>query len=387
MKHFLISLLFLFSTAILFSQNLEDLDFGTDTTLEIMTWNMEWFPKEGQTTVDYVSAIIEALEVDVIAVQEIDDYQAFVNMMETLEGWEGFATNSGYLNLGYIYNPEFVQMVSIYQILPGASRELPRKPLVMEFIFNESKYVLINNHLKCCGDGVMNTGDPWDEETRRRDACVLIDTYIDDNFADENVILLGDLNDLLTDEEANNVFQVFFDDSANYLFSDLAIAEGNSADWSYPTWPSHLDHLLITSELFDEFDAASSVVATLRIDDYLDNGWWEYEEYVSDHRPVAFKFVPQAGSAAIDNPSKTTNLKVYPNPVKTLANISFDPAGENSLLEIFDMHGQKVKTIDLNKGQSIYSWEIKNGKPGIYSIRLKSDGQPAITQKIIIAGE
>ncbi len=387
MKHFLITLLLLFSAAFLFSQNLEDLDFGTDTTLEIMTWNMEWFPKEGQTTVDYVSAIIEALEVDVIAVQEIDDYQAFVDMIEELEGWEGIATNTGYLNLGYIYNPEFVQMESILQILPGVSRELPRKPLVMEILFNESKYVLINNHLKCCGDGIMDSSDPWDEETRRYDACVLIDTYIDENFADENVIMLGDLNDLITDDEANNVFQVFFDDPANYLFADMAIAEGNSANWSYPTWPSHLDHLLITSELFDEFDAAASVVTTLRIDDYLDNGWWEYEEYVSDHRPVAFKFVPQASSSVINNPSNQASLNVYPNPVKDLATLSFDPAGENARLEIFDVHGKKLSTIALSKGQNMFVWDVKNLTPGLYSIRITNDGKPSASQKIIVSAE
>ena len=42
----------LFSAAALFAQDLEDLSFGTDNSLDIATWNIEWFPKNGQITVE-----------------------------------------------------------------------------------------------------------------------------------------------------------------------------------------------------------------------------------------------------------------------------------------------------------------------------------------------
>ncbi|MEZ7977475.1 MAG: hypothetical protein QMB89_02820, partial [Flavobacteriales bacterium] len=59
------------------AQTLDDLSFGTPDALEIATWNIEWFPKNGQTTVDYVSEIIENLDLDVYAIQEIDDTTVF----------------------------------------------------------------------------------------------------------------------------------------------------------------------------------------------------------------------------------------------------------------------------------------------------------------------
>jgi len=71
-------------TAILSAQDFEDLYFGTDSTFEILTWNIEWFPKNGQTTVDYVTAIIQALDVDVLAIQEVDDTDMFDQMLENL---------------------------------------------------------------------------------------------------------------------------------------------------------------------------------------------------------------------------------------------------------------------------------------------------------------
>ena len=101
------------------------------------------------------------------------------------------------------------------------------------------------------------------------------------------MIVLGDLNDILTDAMANNVFQMIINDNENYLFADMEIAEGSSVDWSYPTWPSHIDHILITNELFDELENAN--IQTIKIDEYLDGGWYEYDQNISDHRPVALK--------------------------------------------------------------------------------------------------
>ena len=63
--------------------------------------------------------------------------------------------------------------------------------------------------------------------------------------------MLGDLNDDLADDQQDNVFITFIDSPEAYRFTDMEIAEGPEYNWSYPTWPSHLDHILITNELFD----------------------------------------------------------------------------------------------------------------------------------------
>ena len=96
-------------------------------------------------------------------------------------------------------------------------------------------------------------------------------------------MILGDYNDDIVESSAHNVFNDFLFDDLNYLFTDLAIAQGPSSDWSFPNWPSHLDHILITNELFDNISDNS--VFTFKIDDYM-NGWWEYDNLISDHRPV-----------------------------------------------------------------------------------------------------
>ena len=154
---------------------------------------------------------------------------------------------------------------------------------------HEADVYIINNHLKAMGDGYLDLGDIWDEETRRFDACNLLDEYISQNLPNENVIVLGDMNDELTDSQSNNVFVSFLNEIDEYDFVDMEIAEGSSVYWSYPSWTSHLDHILITNELFDEFILEDSDIQTLRIDVLLDGGWSEYDQNISDHRPVGLK--------------------------------------------------------------------------------------------------
>ena len=64
------------------------------------------------------------------------------------------------------------------------------------------------------------------------------------------------------------MFQEILNDSNNYQFIDLPIALGSSSDWSFPNWPSHLDHILITNEIFGSAD--SIYVKTIKIDEYLE---------------------------------------------------------------------------------------------------------------------
>ena len=62
---------------------------------------------------------------------------------------------------------------------------------------------------------------------------------------------MGDFNDELID--TNNVFEIFFDNFDQYLFADYSMAEESNPwqYWSFPTYPSHIDHVLISNELFD----------------------------------------------------------------------------------------------------------------------------------------
>ena len=221
--------------------------------------------------------------------QEIESETDFNNLLDKLDDWEGYRANSAYYNidLAYLYKSNLI-IKNINEIEELNDYNLTRTPLLIEVFWGGQSIYIINNHYKCCGNGVIENIYS-DEEYRRRQACFLTKNYIDSNLYDKNVILLGDFNDDLMDPDSSNVFDIFIKDDGNYQFVDMGIAFGSSTNWSYPGFPSHLDHILITNELFDEFDNTLSTVQIIHVEDYFEGGWNEYVNFISDHRPVGLK--------------------------------------------------------------------------------------------------
>jgi len=167
----------------LFAQSLKDLSFGTDASFEVITWNAEWFPKNGQSTVDSVRQIIEALDVDVLALQEISDTVLLKQMVDSLDGYETYFESSWFAGLAYIYKTDSVVINDIYEIYTTNPywSAFPRSPMVMDLNFRNENFIIINNHFKCCGDGLLDISDSDDEEFRRNEASTLLKEYIDTN--------------------------------------------------------------------------------------------------------------------------------------------------------------------------------------------------------------
>ena len=317
MKNILLIIFISFSI----SQDFDELYFGSENDLDIMTWNIERFPKNGSITVNYVTQIISALDMDVIAIQEVDDIGSFNQLLYNLDGYEGYLESSWFAGLAFIYKTETVEINNIYEIYTTSEywSPFPRSPMVMDMNFMGENYIIINNHLKCCGNDYLDLNDTGDEETRRYIASSLLKEYVDNNFSESNVIVLGDLNDSLSDNLANNVFQMIIDDSENYLFTDMDIAYSNPTMWSYPSWPSHLDHILITNELFDN----NSYTDVIRIDNFMDGEFNEYDQYISDHRPVAIKLtsnVNNFGDINFDGQIDITDIVLLVNIILSESN-------------------------------------------------------------------
>ncbi len=188
--------------------------------IEVMTWNIEWFPKNGEITVDYVTQIIDALDMDILAIQEVDNTSLFTQMLDDLTEYEGYFESSWFAGLAYIYKTETIEINDIYEIYTTSPywSPFPRSPMVMDMNFMGENYIIINNHFKCCGDGILDFNNESDEEKRRYNANNLLKKYIETFLLDENVMVLGDLNDDIAEAPQNNVFQMFFDNSHFFNF-------------------------------------------------------------------------------------------------------------------------------------------------------------------------
>ena len=145
MQFYRISVVFLLNIFI-FSQDLENLSFGDDNSLDIATWNIEWFPKNGQATVEYVTQILQQLDLDILAMQELDDTDMFDQMFNELTNYTGYYESAWFAGLAYIYKTDVVQINDIYEIYTTSPywNAFPRSPMVAIFALNYIRNFIIS---------------------------------------------------------------------------------------------------------------------------------------------------------------------------------------------------------------------------------------------------
>jgi endonuclease/exonuclease/phosphatase family metal-dependent hydrolase len=265
------------------------LNFGTDASLEIVTWNLRTFPLD-TASIQTIAQIIPQMKADVIAFQEIMDYTAFNELASLIPNYSAHiytATNT--YRLAFLYDTRVIQVNDAYTIFEGDTNPFPRAPYILDFDFQGQNFKVINNHLKAYGNNHIDETDPWDEEYRRRLACQMLDQHITQNLPNDKVIVVGDMNDQIAEPPEYNVFQVFLDKPGEYRFADMPIALAPTYNnVSYPSYVSHIDHIMVTNELFSALDAADSVCRVIRVDEYMGN-WQNYSDQISDHRPLGVK--------------------------------------------------------------------------------------------------
>ena len=352
-----------------YTQSLDDLSFGSNDTFEVVTWNIENFPKNEPATLQYVLEIIEAIDADIIAIQEIQNYPILDNLATFLDHYSLYSQSLDRAGLVFLYKHDAVQLNSAYELFTQAPEwnNFPRFPMVIEVTYANQEFVIINNHYKCCGNGLLDLNDPWDQETRRYTANLLLKQYIDTNLSNAAVFVVGDLNDILTDPEIHNVFTPFLDDPASYLFADMDIAQGSISNWSFPNWPSHLDHILITDELFELYAMPGAITQTIKVDSYLQGGFNEYDQNVSDHRPVGIR-LPLAQDLGIASGVKPV-VTSYPNPVEDFLFINTSSSNTTGAVSVYDMLGNLLLQ-DSYSTNGFFAIDVASLSSGLYLVKV-----------------
>ena len=257
---------------------------GSEGTFEIATWNIRNFPTDSRTA-GRVAELIADMDIDLVAVQEIADTAAFDQVLTGLPGYHGVLSSheyspGEYQKTGFVYRTGMIQIGEVQSLFEGDTYAFPRPPLQARFGVNGSMtFVVIDLHLKAEG------GE--DNEARRRDACQKLKAHVDAMLSagtETEVFIVGDFNDRLSDATDDNVFTVFLDDEQNYEFLSQELQD--AGDYSFIPWSTLLDHILITKDLEDDYAGGSIQAAPLdlQITEY------NYEEEVSDHRPVVAVF-------------------------------------------------------------------------------------------------
>lgn len=292
-------------------------------TLDVATWNMEFFgadipqfgPADIQLQMENAVKVIEALNADIIAVQEISSDSLLNVLAARLPGNWATSCSDVYSysfqepdpafppqKLCYLYNTDIVEVLEervVFEefytevrtsgdetLLPGypasvssfwASGRLPYQLTINATVGGVTEQIsLFNIH------GISNSGGVESYQRRLYDVQVLKDT-LDAYFAAEQVIILGDYNDDVDEPVAEEVtsdfspYEVFVGDSA-YRVTTLSLSEAGFR--SYVFRDNVIDHITISDELVPEWIEGSEI--TFIPFSLVEN----YSGTTSDHLPV-----------------------------------------------------------------------------------------------------
>ncbi|MBU1240020.1 endonuclease/exonuclease/phosphatase family protein [Myxococcota bacterium] len=268
---------------------------GDPDLLDIATWNIQHFPISGFDTVSHAGELLAAMNYDLLALQEIENPQSFQSMLDLAPSYQGILSSSAAynVNLALVYNPEHITVIEYFDLFPDDILAFPRPALVAHVQFDGgTPFWVIAVHYKCCGDGYIDEDEYDDEELRRLNASKKLANWVEMFHPDEPVLILGDFNDLITDEDSRNVFTPFYDKDEEWFFGDMAIASDDNALWSYPSWPSHLDHILMSEEFAPIFARETASIGVLPLHHYFYGDFSEYEQTISDHLPLHMVLEP-----------------------------------------------------------------------------------------------
>ena len=251
-------------------------------SLSIASWNLEQFPRQ-PGTIDAVRELILSHDLDLIGVQEITDPAPFEALADSLPDHEMVISfdASTYTRVGFLYRPDRIRVGEVERLFSRDWYAFPRDPLMAELSVLDDEgnvvfdFTFVVVHLKAQVD---------EESRQRRIAAVAeLDAWIRERAAiDPDVVVVGDFNDELTDEPTWNVFGPFLDAPDRYRFLTMDTERAGAA--SYIAFSAMIDHVLVTTDLLDEYGAGTTEVLE------IDRAMPEYRDLVSDHRPVVARF-------------------------------------------------------------------------------------------------
>jgi len=124
------------------------INIGTNSTFDIITWNIENFPKHS-STIEYLLDLIPMINADIIALQEIESETDFQILINSLENYDGIKTNSASFNLdlALLYSNN-LEIESTKEIFTDDWWSFPRSPLLAHVIWNGLDLYIINKILE-----------------------------------------------------------------------------------------------------------------------------------------------------------------------------------------------------------------------------------------------
>jgi len=349
------------------------LDVGSEATLDVATWNIEWFgnssngPSNDDLQVENVVDIMLGSGVDIWGVQEIADQGRFQEVLSQLpSGWEGMlATDSGQLRVGFLWDTQVLQLRNSTHFLQSFNYEFAgRPPLKAEFnvTLPDTSFIatFIVVHMKAFSDRTS-----WE---RRTEAARRIKNHIDfTGLASQPVFFLGDYNDELAASTYNgerSPYAPFLEDPDDYAVLTWPLEEAGG--FSFQSG-SFLDHITVSNEAADMWVDGSTQVLTNLVSVN------SFYSRTSDHLPVVASFGPNTVTDVEryeELPAAAGLSALWPNPATHSTRVRYEGHDPSARLQVIDMLGRIVSEQSAGYGDNRI--DLSGQTAGLYMIRIVS---------------
>lgn len=366
-------------------------DIPQEHTLDVVTWNIEWFGFDGEGPINNelqfqnVKTVIETLNADVYAFQEIANNAVYNQLANELEGYTGLIANyTQTQKTAYLYRESTINRLNFGLLSAGQNSFdwAGRLPFWLHYIATISGHEIEIHSYNLHAKAFSNP----QSYNRRVNASNQLKTFLDNNRPNANVVVLGDYNDNVTTSTRGGGFpspyQNFMDDpNYNVVTSSLELAGFASFEFS-----SMIDHITFTNELIEaHIDGAE------RVDDtstYIGN----YLNTTSDHFPVLTRFyfgtTTSIDEPVVEIPNRITLSQNYPNPFNPSTNIRFSLETDEVVnLTVYDVMGRHVATLvageHRNAGSHTVTFNATGLATGMYLYRLQTSSGYSLTNKMM----
>ncbi len=279
---------------------------GSATTLDVGSWNIEWFGSTGNgptnetLQLNNVRDVVSGADLDIWGFEEVTSASHWASLKSQLPGYSGFLANESNVVSGSTYYAASEQKVGILYksalasvqdariILTASDTDFAGRPplqVKLQVTLNGTteEVVVIVVHPKCCSDATS-----WQ---RRVNASNALKSYLDVSFPSQKVWVIGDFNDDVdTSIYAGHAspYANFVNDSARYKFPTKALSDAGVA--STTSFPDMVDHHLNSNEASALYLASSAEV--YRVDAFIGS----YGTTTSDHYPLLSRYSWGGGS-------------------------------------------------------------------------------------------
>lgn len=288
---------------------------STSNNFTIMNWNVEFFgakrygPSNDKLQIENVSRVINTVQPDIVALQEVSSDTAFDSLLENLPFYKGRCSKSYSYSFTpdndfppqkvcFIYKAKAVREKILFKKMfdenPSEMFASGRLPYLIEFDINGLRLSLVNLHAK-------SGASDYDLTRRLSDSQILKDSL--DTYRD--LILLGDFNDDVDRSIVKNQASPYsnFVQDNNYTCISKTLSENN---WrSTISYNDMIDHQIISSSL------SSRHISTkiLNVFSIID----QYPKTTSDHLPVISEF---DFNKIITGIKEQSTPIIHPNPTR-----------------------------------------------------------------------